>query len=408
MKVELSERLLAGIVVPDGKRLEYTDTRCTGLRLRLSGRSRVWLYVYRDKASGRVGRMTLGKHPDMKLAEARLAADTARTSNAQMKSPRAAQVAERVEAKRAAITFDVLCDMYIDGYAKLNKRSWAGDVFNLKGLRAKFGTRISRDINKAELVDHIATRAITTPTQANRVHATLSKMLNWSVERALLETSPLAGVRKFAKEKSKDRVLSDDEIRALWQATEPLERNAVPVLSTEVALALRFVMLTACRPGEAAGARVAEFRGLDTDDAIWTIPAARAKNKRAHAVPLSGMAREIVARSLDASGRDGSEFMFASPLDPARPIERASLSQAVARLCARDRLAPFVPHDLRRTSATLAGMAGAPWPSLAALLNHTPPGITKVYDRADRLKEKREVVALIAARIAAITGPDAK
>ena len=217
------------------------------------------------------------------------------------------------------------------------------------------------------LLDEIKESA---PVSANRTQSVLVTLFNWAVEDQLLDENPLAGLRKRAVEKAKQRVLSEGEVRVLWRALEAADGT-----STDIAVALQALLVTAARPGEIAGATQAEIIAIDDPkQARWEIPAARMKARRSHVVPLPPMARKLfrdaIARRRAQDDRAG---VFASRFLSRTTLARHSLSQALKRVIGRLSLDaadaeavrslqanPPSPHDFRRTVATGLAALGAP------------------------------------------------
>src|SRR5258707_1101953 len=106
-------------------------------------------------------------------------------------------------------------------------------------------------------------------------------MFDFAVERDMIPASPCAAIKPYARECPRDRVLTDEEIRAFLVA---LAQNP---MSDGVRLAIELALVTAQRRCEVAGARKTEF---DLARAVWAIPKERSKNRRAHFVPLSSAA----------------------------------------------------------------------------------------------------------------------
>ncbi len=385
-----------------GERVELSDTNAKGLRLRVSGSGstavKTWAFVgRRDGGKGAVERVTLGRYPAMSL-------DDARAKAREYKGEQEAGTAptEKAQAERAAVTFDDLADAYI-ARAKRTKASWAQDEAHLKRARKEFG---SRDVSKltrvdfATLLEGIAAKA---PVSANRAQTALRTMLGYGVEIGMLSENVLAGVRKFGgRETDKDRVLSDNEIKALWGALDDDESR----MARTIQLALRMILLTCARPGEVAGMRVDELN-LEGPTPTWTIPGKRTKNRERHVIPLSDVAVTTLHEALLHPHRtvDGeSPYVFASKWGSQEAIARHSLSQATKRMCGGVNFERFTPHDLRRTGATVARSAGATRDAVKALLNHKDGSVTAIYDRHDMLDEKRDAVAKLARKIIAVVG----
>lgn len=217
------------------------------------------------------------------------------------------------------------------------------------------------------------------PVAASEAFKMLRALFRFSEGRSYVDADPTAKMKHTPAERAKERTLTDAEIKVLFDLL--VDENARLGESTH--LALLWVLLTACRPGEARGATWDE---VDVRGGRWTIPGSRTKNGRPHIVMLSDAATEVIEQARGI--RDGGPYLFPGALLKSSLTEQ-SLSHAVRRL--RDRLhargvtAPFAPHDLRRTAATIvAGKFGRFVSSL--ILGHiseTESGVTAVYDHHD-------------------------
>ena len=123
------------------------------------------------------------------------------------------------------------------------------------------------------------------PIMANRVLALVRKVFNWAIGRDLLDHNPCLQVKRPGKRSQRDRVLNEEEIRAVWEACGQL----TSVLKAYCKLRL----LTAQRGGEV---RTMRWADIDLETGWWTIPASIAKNGLAHRVPLSPAAQDISGR----------------------------------------------------------------------------------------------------------------
>jgi integrase len=188
--------------------------------------------------------------------------------------------------------------------------------------------------------------------------ALLKQFTGWAVARGLLEVDPLGGVTAkrlgLATYEPRERVLTDDELRVLWQRTDP------------DAQVLKFAFLTACRIGEALAWAPEQVVGD-----VWVIP--MTKNGRQHTLPLTPQALALL------------------PLPSPRPVY-VSLHQRHKKTGAS-----WTPHDLRRTAATRMREAGVPVHDIEAVLNHAPPRLVRVYQRHDPMAEKRAALVALAA-----------
>ena len=211
------------------------------------------------------------------------------------------------------------------------------------------------------------------PIMANRTLALVRKMFNFAIAHDWLEANPCHMLARPAPERQRDRVLADDEIRAVWTALDDEQ--------PKVATLFRLRLLTAQRGGELLGAAWSEF---DLESGWWTIPAARSKNRLAHRVPLSPPALRLLKELHKSTGV--STWVFPSPKKAGPHIAHAQ--KAIERVVRRSGV-PFRGHDLRRTAASLMVGAGVPRLVVSKILNHVETGVTAVYDRHSYDPEKR-------------------
>jgi integrase len=259
----------------------------------------------------------------------------------------------------------------------------------------RWGERDFASITRGDVIALIE-RLVTAgkPTLANRVHALISGIFGFAMDVDLATSNPAARLRKRGVERIKSRVLSDAELRLFWHRVveQPIPRA--------VGLALRLVLATGVRPGEAAGMARGELE-FDRNGKLtgWTIPASRSKNRRAHFVPLSPLARDLIAEAMTLG--DG-EFVFTSRRTHGH-VTNYVLATAMARL---PKLLPSgaagveswkgdppTPHDLRRTCATRLAASGVSSEDVSAILGHIRADVTgKHYDQYARASEKRRAL----------------
>jgi integrase len=174
------------------------------------------------------------------------------------------------------------------------------------------------------------------------------------------------------QEHPRDRVLSEDEIRALW--------NALDAEPGKLAGALKLLLLTAQRKGE-----VLRMRWQDVDASWWTIPAEFAKNRLAHRVPLSPQAIAVLNTLRTNTSEPwvfpGRNHGVSKPL--------SNIERTLRRARARSKVGNCTPHDFRRTAASLMTGMGVSRLTVKKLLNHVDSEITAVYDRHSYDPEKR-------------------
>ena len=387
---------------PRSAAFDVWDAQQRGLLLRVLPSGRIE-FAIRYRISGRRRRLKLGCYPAVSLKEARVRARDAQSACDDGQDP----AADRQAAKAApADTVAALAKEYLKKHARKFKRSAAEDERLITAdVLPTWGDRSVRGLTRRDvraLLDRVVDRG--SPIMANRLLAVVRKMLNFAVDQDWIEANPAARVTKPAREVSRERVLTDDEIRRVWRllehfpttaerpapgrkgATGPEDDPICPV-SPALAAALKIRLLTAQRGGEIIRMKWAD---LDLDAGWWEIPGTDTKNGEPHRVFLVERARAIIrAQQKDAKeneSEEASEYVFigrgASLLDRAKKAPAA-----IARVLKLD----FRGHDLRRTAATRMAAASIPRDHIAKVLNHVEGGAraTRVYDRHTYADEKR-------------------
>lgn len=400
-----------------GKRLELADGASSGLLLRVTDNgAKSWVYRYRFEGGRQ--KLTIGPYPEVSLSAAREAADRARALVKKGIDPAAERQRERLAAKaareadRLAATLEKLAEDFVERYGKARKRSWQEDKRYLNNdVKPALGKQKARDVTRAHIRDLLRKKVDDgAPIAANRLLAVLRKMFAWAVEEGYLEENPCAGIKAPGKKVSKDRVLSPEEVRRVWKLLEPPQprRKDDPppegpqvAMSPEVRRALRLILVTAQRPGEVAGMRWEEIEGR-----WWTIPAERSKNGLSHRVHLSKLAREVLGTE------KGEGYVFPSPRtgpdgEP-RHVHINALAQAVRLNLPAFGTAPWTPHDLRRTAASLMAGNGVNPFTVERVLNHALHGVQAVYNRHSYDAEKRQALDRWAAHLGRILSGSAE
>jgi len=255
-------------------------------------------------AGGQLRRLTLETYPALSLADARQQAMTARHTVAQGEDP-----ALHKQTLRHAPTVEIIAQQYLDLYAKVHKKSWRADARLLaKEVLPQWGRRKASEISRWDvraLLDWLVERGA--PIQANRVLALVRKLFNWAISRDVLAYNPCFQVKAPGKETQRDRVLEEDEIRAVWDACEAIH----PLFSAY----FKRRLLTAQHAGEV---RTMRWEDVDLATGWWTIPARITKNGLAHRVPLSGPAHDIL-QALHTTA--ASPWIFPSPRRAQQPSD---------------------------------------------------------------------------------------
>lgn len=369
-RLKLTDRTIRSLKPSERGQVDYFDVSLPGFGVRVSlGGEKAFVVLYRHER--RFRRLTIGRYPQLSLKEARKTAKAHQHAVATGDDP-----AAKKREEREAETFKELAKVYLDLHAS-KKRSRDEDerIINKELIRKLGGMKAtsikSREIR--DLVDGIAERG--SGIMANRTLALVRKIFNFAIQREIVTQNPCSGVARPAEERQRERVLSEDEIKAVWKACD-----GEPAW---VAAAMRLYLLTAQRKNEILGMRWDE---VDLNSGWWTIPSERAKNSRSHRVPLGPQTLLILKQLRLRSG--GSPFVFPSGRGDAplvtiqKPVDRIRTATGI----------DFHVHDLRRTAAShMAGM-GIARLTISKILNHVEKGVTAVYDRHSYDPEKREAL----------------
>jgi integrase len=233
--------------------------------------------------------------------------------------------------------------------------------------------------------------------QANHILARLRTLFGWTVEKDRIASNPCNGLRPPTKEKARDRVLTDEEIRIFWAATDEIGWPFGPLF--------KLLLLTAQRRDEVATMEWSEIN-LDTD--LWSIPRQKAKNDLGHDVQLS---RKAVAILRALPRIEGGLVFSTNGRTPVSGFSRAKerLDAMMAKAAGRE-IGPWILHDLRRTAATgMAGLRILPH-VVDRILNHTSGtirGVAKVYNRFEYADERRKALEAWGHAVDAIVGDSA-
>jgi len=377
-------------------RTDYFDETVSGLALRVTEQGhRSWCFHYRSPRDGKRARATIGTYPATSLAAARGKAIEAKGHVDAGQDPRLVLAGQA----SAGMTVAALVDAYLADPERAALRSKAEIERRLRKNvvpvigEVKLAELRRRDVRN--VTDAMLRRGV--KVEATRVFEDVRAMVRWAVQNEYLDANPLDGMSKPAEATSSNRVLGDDEIRALWQGLPK-----ALVKSIQCQRIIRLCLITAQRVGEVAGMVPAE---LDLSAREWRLPGARTKNGFPHTVPLSDLAISIIKEAMADAGKGKSLF----------PNGSGSLSpQVVARTILRANdtgrfgIAPWSAHDLRRTALTGMARLGVAPIVMGHVANHrttTRAGVTlSAYSQYAYDKEKRHALDLWADQLKAIVG----
>lgn len=392
--MRLTKPNVARLMLPPGKsELLVFDDALPGFGLRIrAGGKRTWIAQYRVGSKQR--RVSIGTVEALNADKAR---EAARGILAKVQLGGDPQTDKAESRARAAVTFKTVAKSYLEDHAKpkLKPRSYEEVERHLTHHWAPLGElplhQIKRGMVAARLSEIARERG---PFASNRARASLSALYTWAMGEGLAEINPVIGTNKSAEEISRDHVLKDHELAAIWNACRDDDHGRI----------VRLLLLTGQRREEVGAMAISE---IDEASALWTIPRVRTKNGLPHDVPLSAAALEILHV---APHRDGRALVFGEGAGGFQGWSKAKakLDKRIAE--AGNNTRHWRLHDLRRTVATRLAELGTLPHVIEAVLNHVSghkAGVAGVYNRATYAKEKREALDLWAAHLRGIIDKDA-
>jgi site-specific recombinase XerD len=271
------------------------DQRCIGLAIRVAPSGiKTWDLAYRIRNLARTRRLSLGRVSDLGLDKARERANEL-TSAARTGRDLVAEEEERRAGAAARITIEQLIELYVRRRVTGRLRTAREIESRLKRALSSIMQRHAEDLRRRdlrELFDRCAEGGIRREAEQRR--QTVGAMFRWALSQDIVETVPTAGLKAYDPGTPRDRVLSVEEIGALWQW---LDSNELPPDPTDI---LKLELSTGARCGEISGICAEE---INREDWVWTLPAARSKNKRPRVTPLVGIARNVVEARLSVASK---------------------------------------------------------------------------------------------------------
>jgi integrase len=373
-------KMVLGSVDLSGREVEGEPT--VGMPLTLAAARQVATQVHRDRARG---------------------IDVA----ANHKHRRRAAVAER-----GANSFGALARQFVAEHARPKTRHWreTAKLLGLDpddddlastpgGLALRWADRDARSIDGHDVhgaVDEArrigvpgieARRDGASEARARSLHAALSVCFGWLLRHRRIDVNPCVGVWRPRPPAARDRVLSNDEIKAFWKAAD--------AVGGPFGVVSKLLLLTGSRLNEIAELQWGE---IAEDGSILHLPGERTKNHRPHIIPLSPLARDLVA---DQQQIESCPFVFTT--NGRTPI--SGWSKMKARLDAEMGIAHWRIHDLRRTCVTGMAEIGVAPHVIEAVVNHisgTRAGVAGTYNRSELLAERRAALERWAAHVAGL------
>ena len=377
----LTDSKLQGLKPPASGQSEIIDTNVSGLRVRVGASGKI-TFIVRKRLGAKVYNITIGRYGELSLSEARAKARQILSDIETGADVSAVAQTQRIERN----TISDLWPRYKKAKANLRSLHEVDRIFN-RYILPKIGNRMADAVTRADVTRLIDQIADTAPVQARAVHAILSGFYGWALPRLdRLQANPCLGAGRPAKPQSRDRVLDEAEIRALWIVANNM--------GYPWGDGIKLLLLTGQRRSEVFEARRDEF---SLPNALWTIPASRAKNDLTHLVPLSTDALELIKGIPQI---EDSNFLFPARRRLDKPVSGFSnvmggVQALVDKELKREKGERWTLHDLRRTVGTGMQKLGVRLEVTEATLNHksgSRGGIVSVYQRYDYALEKRDAL----------------
>ena len=364
-RLHLTDVSIRALKAPENGQVTYWDK---GLGVRVSwGGTKTFIVL-----AGIGRRKAIGRYPDLSLAEARKKAKKV------IAQPRLSE-----------LTFHDALDLYVSAHLqKYTRPKTAKETERL--LRKHFSTlgpRHLEDINPSAVSSCID--ELSPPSIADHAFVALGGLFRWAERRGYMLKSPCANLRPPAKSSPRTRVLSDDELKRVWEAATK---------SGMFGIIVKVLILTGQRRGEIAALRPEFFT-----DRICTLPGRLTKNRREHSFPVGALCATVLA---SCQGREPAALLFPARGEPERAFKGWSKSKR--KLDQLSGVHDWTLHDLRRTFATNLAALAVPPHITERLLNHatgTISGVAAIYNRHAYVDEMRAAIALWEERLSSLLAP---
>ncbi|RWQ54175.1 MAG: site-specific integrase [Mesorhizobium sp.] len=395
-----------------GQRYDIMDGIVPGMGIRVTDKGqKTFIFVSRFPGSSNPTRRALGEYGALTLEAARIKAREWHGLISKGIDPRVKADEERETATRAAAekrdkSFETILDRFIKARRRDGIRKADEDErdFNRECLPAWQGKAVG-DIRSADVMavlEKINERG--KQRQALNMAQKIGTFFSWCVDDEVIEVSPFRAkkVRTTIGEKaSRERVLTDAEIKALWTVTAGSTKG----LGSVEASVYRLLLLTGQRLNDVAQASWSE---VDLERKTLTVPAARFKSGRDHVVPLTDEAIEIIGKLPRFK-----KCNWLCSLDGEHPVTighkvKLRIDAAMLAVLREDdpeaTLPAWVNHDIRRTVRTRLSELDVMDEVAEAVIGHVPTALVRTYNQSERLKVKRDALTRWEGALAALTG----
>jgi len=357
MKLRLTDLAVKKLPYASERQVTYWDELTPNFGIRCSARSKSYVVLLGEKRK----RKTFGRYPELSLADARKQAKL-------LLSTQALEPQKTPEHESQTVVEAYLADCE----GRVRPTTMKGYNLYLRGI--SFAGPVSK-ITGNDLLKRIA-KHTQSPSSQNYAFTTFKVFFNWAVRRGYLTSNPLLPHKRPHRMTPRERVLNDDELKALlFFCRENTDRF------TQI---VQLLVFTGQRKGE-----IANLEWQDIDRKRLILPGRKTKNKREHVLPLGKHALDLLSQI-----EGGATHVFGTSADD-KPFN--GFGKSTKRMLMETGLSHFTLHDLRRTFATIHAKIGTPVHVTEKLLNHTSgtiSGVAAVYNRHSYFEEMGAAVAL--------------
>lgn len=370
-----------------------SDTHGLNVRLSLSGSI---TFFYRYRWGGKAAQLTIGDYPTVSLSHARERRQQFRAWLTEGLDPRRQAVLEK-QKKIEALTVNEAFEYWEKFYCipeglvkiKVNRRDFNNHIAPVLGNMVVDQTTKAHWLS---LFDGMGRRVVT-----GQMLGLMQRAFRFCSNRGVISVNPIESLRRSdvgITAAVKDRRLSDEEIKTVW--------NALPGMKSRQQLIMKFLMLTGCRSTEI---RIAKWEWFDFRERTWTIPASEYKTGKSVRRALPGA---VVDMMLALSQESVSKHVvtlsrYKGPEDD-RPPQQPNVALFSAQIIAKTGMKTWSLHDLRRTVATRLSELGAPPHVVEKLLGHHMSGVMARYNLHDYMDDQHHWLAVWQSHLESLIG----
>ncbi|KTD73767.1 tyrosine-type recombinase/integrase [Legionella tucsonensis] len=366
---------------PQEKRVEKFEGGGFGILIYPAG-TKSWIYRY--KINNKKDYIIFGHYPNMGLAEARKRFGELREIRRTGTNPK---LLIEQELNREKYTVAKLVTSWYENYVEKNRKQPLQIKYQIEAdiipLLGDLELEKIQPLDISMALDIIVKRGA--PILANRILSTLKQLFNYAVSRGRMQQNPATHIRARdigGPEKPRERYLTLDEINMIWHFLN----SDLCHMSLQTKNAIKIIILTGVRTAEI---RLAEWKNIDFENSLWTIPPEHTKGAITVKIHLTNLTKSIFEELKSVTT---SSFVLPGLIED-QPLDKHALPRAIRRIQTRVGIPEWTAHDLRRTFATQLGESLHVDPVvIEKCLGHKMPKIMATYNKNEMLPQRKEAL----------------